>query len=82
MNPSKQYKESKKEIIKSAEEVQQRLKKEEKKTKALQNLYDKIDVIEQMHQVRTPIFISNEEMECWMAVGELIELWKEFKLHK
>lgn len=82
MNPFKQYEESIKEIIKSAEEVQQRLKKEEKKTEALQSLYDKIDVIEQMHQVRTPIFISNEEMECWMAVGELIELWKEFKLHK
>ena len=48
------------------------------KMKELENLYDKIDELEKIYVDKKPMFLSTEEMECWVKVGELIELWKKF----
>ena len=48
------------------------------RAKELENLCGKIDELEKIYVDKKPMFLSTEEMECWVKVGELIELWKKF----
>ena len=41
--------------------------------KDLQNLYDKIDELEQT-------YVNESELETWLKVGDFIKVWREFKL--
>ena len=52
------------------------------RAKELESLCDKIDELEKIYADKKPMFLSTEEMECWVKVGELIELWKKFKVHE
>ena len=52
------------------------------RAKELENLCGKIDELEKIYVDKKPMFLSTEEMECWVKVGELIELWKKFKVHE